>query len=154
MLTAGVFSLVTAAFLLKGLRNAWWFAVVHSVISLVGNITKAIDFEEAFFALFVLILLLSTKKEYYKRTNPRLRTVGLQTALLAVVATLLYGVIGFYFLDKKQFNVDFSFWESIKFTLYNFFLVGSPELVPVKAFARILNLINRFARDRGCRRIS
>src|SRR5665647_312219 len=47
VMTAGLLLLVTAAFLLKGLRMAWYFALVLSLISLIGHITKAIDFEEA-----------------------------------------------------------------------------------------------------------
>src|SRR5664280_790385 len=44
---AGLFLLVTAAFMLRGLRTAWWFAIGLSIISVVGHITKGIDYEEA-----------------------------------------------------------------------------------------------------------
>jgi phosphatidylglycerol lysyltransferase len=135
-MTAGILLLVTAAFLIKGLKNAWWFAVVLSLVSFVGHITKAIDFEEATLALLVIAVLVGTRKEYYIKTNPRLRNVGLQTALLTAVATLIYGIVGFYFLDKKHFNIDFSLPESVRYTIQNYFLIGSDELVPVSKFAR------------------
>jgi len=135
VLTTGLFLLVTAAFMLKGLRTAWWFAVLLSVISLIGNLTKAIDFEESILALFVLIVLIITRKEYYVKISPRLGIIGLQTSLLSILAVLVYGVLGFYFFDKKHFNIDFSFSESIRYTLQNYFLAGSDDLHPTGTFA-------------------
>ncbi|MFH6990897.1 phosphatidylglycerol lysyltransferase domain-containing protein [Flavobacterium sp. FlaQc-48] len=135
VLTTGLFLLVTAAFMLKGLRMAWWFAILLSVLSLIGNLTKAIDFEESAIALLVIIVLIATRKEYYIRTNPRLGSIGLQTSLLSILAVLIYGVLGFYFFDKKHFNIDFSFVESVRYTLQNYFLVGSDNLHPTGTFA-------------------
>lgn len=136
VLAVGFFLLVTATFMLKGLRSAWLFAIALTVLSFVGHITKAIDYEEASAALFVLIVLMVTHKEYYIKNNPKLRYVGLQTSLLLTFATLLYGVAGFYFLDKKHFDIDFSFLQSLRFALQNFFLIQSSELVPADQFAR------------------
>ena len=136
VLVAGFFLLVTAAFMLKGLRTAWWFALLLSLVSLTGHITKAIDFEEASIALLVILSLVLTRKEYYIRTNPRLRNVGLQTSLLFAVVIFAYGIIGFYFLDEKHFNIDFSLTQSIRFTLQNFFLIGSRGLTALDPFAR------------------
>jgi phosphatidylglycerol lysyltransferase len=136
VMTAGLFLLVTAAFMLKGLRAAWWFALFLSIISLIGHLTKAIDYEEAIVALGVISILLVTRKEYYVKNNPRLRLIGVQTAILSVAVVILYGTIGFYFIDKKHFNIDFSMLQSILYTLQNYFLIGSHDLVPVDGFAR------------------
>lgn len=135
VLTAGLLSLVTAAFLLKGLRAAWWFAIFLSAVSLVGHMTKAIDFEEASLALLVIVMLVGTRKEYYIKTNPKLRNVGLQTSILTALATLVYGIVGFYFLDKRHFNVDFNVWQSVVYTIQNYFMISSDSLVPVSKFA-------------------
>ena len=135
VLTAGLMLLVTAAFLLKGLRTAWYFAIVLSVISLIGHITKAIDFEEAIIALLAIVTLMGTRREYYIKTNPKMRIVGLQTSILTAAATLIYGIIGFYFLDKKHFNIDFNVWQSLRYTIQNYFLIGSDELIPASKFA-------------------
>ncbi|MET3022491.1 phosphatidylglycerol lysyltransferase domain-containing protein [Flavobacterium hydatis] len=134
--TSGLFLLVTSSFMLKGLKMAWWFGLGLSVISIIGNLTKAIDFEESIIALIVCISLIATRKEYYIKTNPRLRLLGLQTAILSVIAVLIYGVIGFYFLDKKHFNIDFSIGQSIRYTLQNYFLLGSYDLNPLDNFSR------------------
>ncbi len=133
---AGLFLLVTAAFMLRGLRTAWWFAIGLSIISVLGNITKGIDYEEATIALLILGSLIATRKEYHVKTNPRLGTVGIQTAMLSMGAVLLYGVVGFYFLDKKHFLIDFDFLQSFWYTIQNFFLIGSNDLIPRDTFAR------------------
>jgi len=136
VLIAGLFLLVTAAFMLRGLRTAWWFAVALSIISVFGHITKGIDYEEATMAFLILGSLIATRKEYYVKTNPKLGTVGLQTALLSIAAVLLYGIVGFYYLDKKHFQIDFNIFQSFWYTLQNFFLIGSSDLVPHDSFAR------------------
>lgn len=136
ILVAGLFLLVTSAFMLRGLRTAWWFALILSLFSVVGNITKGIDYEEATLALFIVGSLIATRKEYYVKTNPRLGTVGLQTALMSVAVVLIYGTVGFYFLDKKHFQIDFSFFQSVRYTIMNFFLIGSSDLIPYDSLAR------------------
>jgi len=136
VILAGLFMLVTSAFMLKGLKVAWGSALLLSVISLIGHLTKAIDYEEALVALVVIVVLWNSRKEYYVKTNPRLRFIGIQTALLSLFAVVVYGVIGFYFLDKKHFNIDFSFLQSVRYSLQYYFLVGSSDLAPADSFAK------------------
>lgn len=136
VLVAGLFLLVTAAFMLKGLKMAWYFALGLCLLSLIGNLTKAFDYEEGMFSLVVIVGLIASRKEYYVKHNSRLRFLGIQTTLLSVGAVLLYGIIGFYYLDAKHFNVDFSFLQSVKYTLENFVLVESADLIPQDSFAR------------------
>ena len=143
VLVLGLFLLVTASFMLKGLKIAWWFALILSVISMIGNLTKAGDYEEATLALLVIIVLIVTRRDYYVKNSPRLRSVGIQTVILSIIAVLIYSIIGFYYLDKRHFNIDFSFWESVKYSLQNYFLIGSSDLIPHSRFAnRFLLSIN------------
>ena len=136
VMMVGFFLMVTAAFMLKGLRSAWVFALILSILSFIGHITKAIDYEEAIVALLVIGVLIATYKEYYVKSNPKLRNVGLQTSLLFTALVLVCGTLGFYYLDKKHFNIDFTVLQSLRFTLQNYFLIGSNELAPSDAFAR------------------
>jgi phosphatidylglycerol lysyltransferase len=136
VLLTGLFMLVAATFMLKGLRTAWWFATVLSIFSVIGHITRGINLPEAGIALFVVLSLLITRREYNIRANPRLRTIGIQTALLSIAAVLIYGTVGFYYLDKKHFQIDFNIFQSFFYTFQNYFLVGSHDLVPADSFAR------------------
>ena len=113
VLVTGLFLLVTAAFLLRGLRTAWWFALSLTIISVFGHMTKGIDYEEAAIAFLIAGSLIATRREYYVKTNPKLGTLGLQTALLSMAAVMIFGVIGFYFLDKKHFQIDFNIFPVI-----------------------------------------
>ena len=136
VLAAGFFLLITAAFMLKGLRSTWWLALVLSIVSFVGHITKAIDYEEATVALLIIITLLVTHKEYYIQGRPRLRYVGIQTALISMAALLIYGTIGFFLLDRYHFNANFNLVQSIQSTLASYFLVGNSLTVPYSSFGR------------------
>jgi phosphatidylglycerol lysyltransferase len=142
VLIAGLFLLLTAAFMLRGLRSSWWIALGLSFVSIIGHMTKGIDYEEATLALVVVMSLVATKQEYYVKSNPKLGYLGLMTALFSIAAVLLFGVLGFYFLDKNHFHIDFNIRQSITYTLRNYFLIGSSDLVPYDQFARdFLNLI-------------
>ena len=136
VLLTGLFLLVTAAFLLKGLRMAWYFAIGLCIVSIVGNLTKAFDYEESILSLVVAIVLLISKKEYYIKNSRRSGIMGIVVTSLSCLAVVIYGCAGFYFLDEKHFGIDFSLKQSIPYTLLNFFLVGSPELIPRDNFAR------------------
>lgn len=135
VLITGILLLFTAAFMFRGLRLSWWFAVILTLFSVIGHITKGINYTEASVAAVIFFILLSTRKDYFVKTNPRFRTIGIQTALLTVAAVLVYGITGFYLLDKKHFQIDFNILQSVKYTLLNFSLIGSPDLAPRDQFA-------------------
>jgi len=136
VLMMGLFLLVTSAFLLKGLRTAWYLALGLGIFSFIGHLTKAIDYEEALVAGFLIIALVYTRRQYFVRSNPRLGQFGITTALVSLLAVAAYGTIGFYFLDRKRFNIDFDLVQSLKYTLQNFFLFRSDDLHPTDNFAR------------------
>jgi phosphatidylglycerol lysyltransferase len=133
---AGLFLLLTAIFMLRGLRNAWWIALAMSAVSCIGHLTKAIDYEEAIFAMIIFVILLFSRKEYIIKGNPKLHVIGIWSAVLSIIAVIIYGTIGFYFLDKKHFGIEFNIWQSIINTLRNFVLLGNAGLFPVTRFAK------------------
>ncbi len=136
VIVIGVLLILLSVFLFRGLYNAWLAALVLAVLSLVGNLTKAIDYEEALLASFTIIMLLTTRKQYHMRSDPKLRRVGIFTALSLLSGVLLYGIVGFYYLDKRHFNIDFSFIESVKSTLSCFLLMTDGGLVPHTNFGK------------------
>ncbi|MDO3645027.1 phosphatidylglycerol lysyltransferase domain-containing protein [Mucilaginibacter sp. L3T2-6] len=139
---AGLLLIVTSAFLFKGFRNAWRLAVVLCVLSLVGNLTKAFDYEEGIVAAMVLLVLWFTRKQYYIKHSVRLQTIGLGTALLVFCGIIIYGITGFYFLDERHFGIDFHLLASVKHTFYNFILLDVTDLIPRTHFASVfLNTI-------------
>ena len=139
---SGLLLIVTSAFLFKGMKNAWRFAISLCIVSLIGNLIKAIDYEEGIAAFVVLLVLWFTRKQYYIKHNIRLQTIGIETALLVFSGIIIYGVTGFYFLDQKHFGIDFHLIDSVKHTFFNFVLLDVSDLSPRTNFALVfLNTI-------------
>jgi len=132
---AGIFLLLTAVYMFRGLRNAWWIAIILCIVSFTGHLTKAIDYEEAAAALLVLTALVFSRKEYYVRSNPRLYSIGTWSAVLSIAVVIIYGTIGFFLLDKKHFGMEFTLSQSIIYAIKSSLFLGSANLNPLSRFA-------------------
>ncbi len=137
VLASGLMLIATAIFLLKGLKNAWNIALLITVISIVGNLTKAIDYEEATLALFVALSLIISRKAYFVRNSLKLQQTGIYVSVISIGAILVYGIIGFYFLDVTYFGIDFTFKQSLVETIKHFFLVGDQTLHSTHKIANV-----------------
>ncbi|MEP7257455.1 MAG: phosphatidylglycerol lysyltransferase domain-containing protein [Flavitalea sp.] len=134
VLFIGLSLLVTAAFLFRGLRNAWIIASALSVLSLLGHLTKALDYEEAIVAAITLLVLMATASQYRIRSSNKWMQAGLKTAIISFVAALLFGFVSFYFIDIKHFGIDFTWKESLLHTFKIFLLVEDTTLQPATRF--------------------
>ncbi|MBZ5858454.1 phosphatidylglycerol lysyltransferase domain-containing protein [Flavihumibacter profundi] len=134
IILTGLVLLVTAAFLFRGLKGAWWLAVLFSSLSLLGHLTKALDYEEAILAFCIVIVLLLTRNQYRQKSNSKFINIGVVTALATFVVALIFGAIGFYYLDKRNFGIDFSFQQSVKYAFNSFLLIANDDLVPITRF--------------------
>jgi phosphatidylglycerol lysyltransferase len=134
VLFTGLALLVTAAFLLKGLRNAWVMAIGLAFFSLIGHLTKALDYEEASLAAFTLLLLMATRSQYRIQSSRQRIKAGLKTAAISVAAVTLFGFISFYFIDKRNFGIDFTWQQSLLHTLKMFLLMQDTTLRPLTRF--------------------
>src|SRR5215469_9918903 len=134
VLLVGMVLLVTAAFLIKGQRNAWILAMVLSILSLFGHIFKALDYEEAILAASVILVLLLSMKQYRLKSNSQLMQLGVKTTLLIFLAVLIFGFVGFYFIDKRHLGVDFSWRQSLLFACKNFLLMNDEGINPLTHF--------------------
>lgn len=130
----GLFLILTSAFLLKGLRNAWTIALILSILSFVGHLGKALDYEEAIAAAITILVLLATFSQYRILGSNRWMRTGLKIAVLNFAAVLLFGVLCFYFIDVKHFGIDFTWKDSLLHTLKSFLLVEDNTLHPVTRF--------------------
>lgn len=130
----GLTLIVTAAFLMRGLRAAWMLALSLSILSCVGHLGKALDYEEALLALFVSIVLVVTARQYPLKSNPKLMNIGVVTSIATFVAALVFGSVGFYFLNVRHFGTDFTWRQSIKSAFYTFFLINDEDFKPLTHF--------------------
>jgi len=134
VLLIGLILLVTAAFLIQGIRNAWILAMTLAILSLFGHLFKALDYEESILAASVVVILLASVKQYRLKTNERLFQLGVTTTVLIFLAVVIFGFIGFYFIDKRHFGVDFNWRQSLLFACRNFLLMNDDGIQPLTRF--------------------
>ncbi len=136
VLVIGFVLLLISALLIKGHRSAWVMAVTFSALSLVGNIFKALDYEEAILAASVLIILIITAKQYRLRGHQQIVRFNFTTVLLAFAAVLLFGFIGFYTIHRQHFGTSFSAWQSFQLSAENSLLMYEGDLEPLTRFGK------------------
>lgn len=134
VLFTGLALLITSAFMLKGLKNAWRIALLLSVFSLIGNLTKALDYEEAIFAGAIIILLLLSQSQYRIRSSVKWIRLGIFSVLIVFLSVMIFGYFSFYFIDKRHFGIDFTWKQSLLNTFQIFFLGGDNSLHPLTPF--------------------
>ncbi|MFT4094368.1 MAG: phosphatidylglycerol lysyltransferase domain-containing protein [Niabella sp.] len=136
VLFVGVGLLITTAYLIRGYKNAFYVALLFCILSLVGNIIRAWDYEEATVCLIVLLLLFTGRKEYSIKASRKWMRIGMVTVVLLMIMICILGVISFYFISKRHFGIDFNWQQSIVHTLKNFFLLYDDDLNPHTPFAK------------------
>jgi phosphatidylglycerol lysyltransferase len=132
VLIIGIILITTAVAMVRGFKNSYYFALLLAIFSLIGHFLKGVDYEEALFAVTTIIVLLYQRNTYYIKSAP----VSLQNwknGLIIMASVLVYGVVGFYFLDVRDFNTNFNFVESIVETFKTLTLLNI-DLQPVTAF--------------------
>ena len=134
VLLIGVLLLVNAAFLLRGLLGAWYFSIVFCLMSVIGNLSKALDYEEALFALIVFLILLLTRKQYFIKADRNFQNLSVGLAVCIMAAVLIYGTTGFYFLNSRHFGMTFTLTNSFRHTLENFLFLNTGGLKPLTHF--------------------
>ncbi len=141
-LISGVLLLVTSANLFKGTRRAWYFALVFTITSVIFNVTKALDYEEALFALLTIGLLIYSRKEYTFKTGRISIQRGFSWFIGIFITVFIFNYFAFYFIDPSHFGVDFTKKEALYYTLHTFLLFGDSGLVPHTGFARDFQKLN------------
>ena len=144
VIVSGIIMMGVSIYLLRGLRSAWIFAVVLSAVSLFAHLVKGIDWEEATIALLTLSALIYQRKQYFVRLDftPARNTIFF--AVVVINSAFLFGVIGFYQLDSKHFDVSFNLAESFDQTFRSLFLLDlekEPVTIFGKEFILSLNIV-------------
>jgi phosphatidylglycerol lysyltransferase len=134
VLFLGLVLVMLSVFLLQGSKRAWYAAIFITGFSLVGHLFKAADFEEAILAFTAGATLWYTRSYYKLKPNPHFVSFNYLVLIYAAVAVLAYGVLGFYFIDKRHFGIDFRIDQAIKAVLELFFLIDDKALAPKTAF--------------------
>jgi phosphatidylglycerol lysyltransferase len=132
---AGFALFLLASSLWRRKRTAWLLTILILFISIVTNLVKGLDYEEASLDAMLIILLLILRPNYHADSDrPSIRQ-GLIVLAWAFGFTLAYGTIGLDLLDR-HFKIHFGFWGALQQTLVMFTTFNNPGLLPVTGFGR------------------
>ncbi len=111
-------------------RNAWILTLAVLVVSTISHLVKGLDYEEALLGLGLAVWLLALRPHFYARSDAPSVRQGLWAVVASISFTLLYGVTGFYLLDR-HFSVNFGLPAAIRQTVVMFAEFYDPGLQPV-----------------------
>jgi len=135
-LVVGFSMVVSSVSIYRRKRRALLYVALLAALSVVFHLTKGLDYEEATVSLFLLVVLILSRKEFTVGSGtPDFRWAGLRLAL-ALFAVLFYAVLGFWVLDKHQFGVDFHLTRAVRETFRFLTFLGDQDLVPRTRHAR------------------
>ncbi len=136
VLVFGLLLVILSVFLLQGSKRAWLVAIFLTIFSIIGHLLKAADYEEAILSFVALSVLFYTRPFYKLKPHPKFTRISYSVLLYSVAALFVFGVISFYFIDKRHFGVDFEFWVAVKTIFRLFFLFDASGLEPRTVFAQ------------------
>ncbi len=132
---AGFALLLLASSLWRRKRVAWILTLALLVVSILAHLIKGLDFEEASLSLGLLALIILLRNSFHAESDRPSVQQGLLTLVVAFVFTLVYGVIGFYLLER-HFSAHFNLLEATRQTIVMFTSFYNPGLEPITGFGR------------------
>ena len=132
----GFFLLMLASNLLRRKRVAWILCVALLLLSIVSNLLKGLDWEESLLAFVLLVQLLLMRDIYTGQSDRPSIAQGFKVLIGALLFTLAYGTVGFYLVDLRHYDYNYSLPEALYQTLAMFFTEDNAGLEPRTGFGR------------------
>ncbi len=115
---------------------AWWTALTALVIIATVHVFYARSLLAILVPVMTIAVLLATKDQFRVKSETQSILQGLRLLALSVIIALLYGVVGFWFLEKRDFGQVFGLRQAAVHTLREYSLLGNPGLLPHTRQAR------------------
>jgi phosphatidylglycerol lysyltransferase len=131
----GFVLLTLATNLWRRKRVAWLLTIGLLVISIISHLLKGLDYEESLLSAVLLVQLLLTGHLFTAQSDRPSIATGVRVLIGALLFTLAYGTIGFYFLDQ-HYSQNFNVLEAVLQTLALFFTEDNWGLEPKTRFGR------------------
>ena len=135
-LVIGFALIVSSINIYKRKKRAFQIVLVLLSLSVIFQLTKGLDYEEALVCFTLIVFLLFVRKSFTVKSSIPNLSWGIIRLLVALIVAFGYGVTGFWLLDRKEFGLNFTIGDSIYKTFSFLTLVGDPELVPHTHYAR------------------
>lgn len=110
-------------------RAAWWLSVGGLALAILVHTGHGHHLWLWAISTATLVLLLVYRRRFTVRSEPRSIARGLVFMAGSLLFALLYGTLGFYLLDRRDFGIDFLLDEALVRTLRQYLLVGNSDLV-------------------------
>lgn len=128
-------------------RNAWLITLLLSTALTLLQLARYGSEHSHFFHLDIptysalpaclsIIALLTARKSFTVKSEPIRGWEFLKKALISLLAVLIYGVVGFFLLDKKDSTINFNLSQAIVATVREIALIGNGEAWQGSRFAR------------------
>ncbi len=130
---AGFALLMLAGHLWRRKRVAWLLTLAVLGVSIVSHLVKGLDYEEALLAGGLMVMLWLMRAHFHARSDPPSIQQGLRVLVGALLFTLIYGVSGFFLLDR-HYSINFGFWAALRQTVVMFTQFYDPGLEPITHF--------------------
>jgi phosphatidylglycerol lysyltransferase len=121
--------------LLQRKRSAWLIALGASIGSVISQAYLVVPTIHTLFLLLVISTLLIGHDEFVVKAPAAHIRQGIKLLIGSVLFALMYGTVGFWLLDKRDFGTTFSIVESFENTLRQYSLIGDTGLIPHTRYA-------------------
>ncbi|HEX3044256.1 MAG TPA: phosphatidylglycerol lysyltransferase domain-containing protein, partial [Bacillota bacterium] len=135
---AGFFLLMLSRNLWLRKRAAWLLTILALVISVISHLLKGFDYEEAILGGILIGWLILMAPHFHARSDRPSIFQGIRVFLFTFGFTLIYGMVGFYLLDR-HFGMKFGWLDSLGQTIRMFVEFNDPGLAPVTRFGKYFN---------------
>jgi len=132
---AGFALLLLSVSLWRRKHVGWILTLAVLIISIPVHLFKGLDYEEASLATLLAGALIYLRPYFHARSDTPSIQQGLRILIAALLFTLIYGVTGFYLLDK-HFRFSFGLWSALRQTIVMFTQFYDPGLEPITGFGK------------------
>ncbi|HRQ15393.1 MAG TPA: phosphatidylglycerol lysyltransferase domain-containing protein, partial [Promineifilum sp.] len=132
---AGFALLILSVNLWRRKQVAWFLTLLALAVSALSHLLKGLDYEEAGIAVALIVVLFVFRSRFHALSDSPSVRRGVLVLLAALVFTVIYGVIGFFLLDR-HFSENFDLLSALKQTLAMFVEFSGPGPEPTTRFGR------------------
>jgi len=109
-------------------RVAWRLTLVVSVLAVLAHLGWGDLWYTALLPAATALLLLGLRSCFTVRNEPRSILRSFALASTTVGAVLVYGTLGFWLLDRRDFGLNFHAGDSLLRSIRELTLIGNPDL--------------------------
>lgn len=135
-LLAGFALVVASIHVYRRKRRAWGFVVGLASVSTVLHLVREPDVVGAASSLVLLGLAWFARDRFLVRSRAPDPGAMVLRVGLGFLAALIYGVVGFWILDHRDFRIDFTIGDAVHRTLLVLSVLGDPDVEPHTRYAR------------------